>query len=73
MDGQEFLDQEAMDLEQVYLGLRTLEGVRPQLLQPAQAELWQSAGWAVVGADRVTLTPEGWLRLDALAASAVTV
>jgi oxygen-independent coproporphyrinogen III oxidase len=73
MEGRELLDQEAGVLEELYLGLRTSEGVRQQLLQPGLAELWQRSGWAEIGADRVTLTPEGWLRLDALVGSGVLV
>jgi len=33
---------------------------------------WTEAGWAAVEGDMLTLTPTGWLRLDAVA-SALTV
>jgi hypothetical protein len=32
-------------------------------------ESWIAAGWAREGNDRIQLTIEGWLRLDALVAS----
>jgi hypothetical protein len=34
---------------------------------------WSKSGWAVLRNDRVTLTAEGWLRLDSLAAALTTV
>ncbi|HEY3011615.1 MAG TPA: radical SAM family heme chaperone HemW [Gemmatimonadales bacterium] len=69
MEGREFLDPAAVRIEELYLGLRTIEGL-PRKLVPAQlSQEWQRAGWAAVAADRVRLTPEGWLRLDALVAS----
>jgi hypothetical protein len=38
---------------------------------PAQKlQQWQQAGWADCHSGTVRLTPEGWLRLDALTASA---
>ena len=62
-----------MALEEVYLGLRTSEGLASGLLPPETVAGWTRAGWAqsTVG-ERIRLTPEGWLRLDALAASATT-
>jgi oxygen-independent coproporphyrinogen-3 oxidase len=56
-------------LERIYLGLRTSRGVEAGLLTPALAERWRGSGWARVCDGRVCLTPEGWLRLDALVAA----
>jgi oxygen-independent coproporphyrinogen-3 oxidase len=69
LDTREVLDREAMELEQLYLGLRTSQGIDPERLPPEHTRAWEAAGWAEVAPDRVTLTPEGWLRLDALVAS----
>jgi oxygen-independent coproporphyrinogen III oxidase len=70
LDTREVLDREAMELEQLYLGLRTSDGIDPDQLSPEHTRAWEAAGWAEVTSDRVTLTPEGWLRLDGLVASA---
>ena len=56
-------------LEERYLGLRTDAGLpASQLAEPDRAR-WVAAGWASLDRERVRLTPEGWLRLDALVAS----
>jgi oxygen-independent coproporphyrinogen III oxidase len=70
LESRELLEPEAIELEQLYLGLRTSQGVDPDWLSPEHARTWEAAGWAEVTSDRVNLTPEGWLRLDALVASA---
>jgi oxygen-independent coproporphyrinogen-3 oxidase len=67
--GSELLTGEQSELERVYLGLRTLAGVHRESEQAATIERWIAAGWGVGEHDRVTLTPRGWLRLDALALS----
>jgi hypothetical protein len=69
MEGREELDDTAVGLEQLYLGLRTSEGIERGLVAPEQAAGWQRAGWAEIGPERIVLTPEGWLRLDALVGS----
>jgi oxygen-independent coproporphyrinogen-3 oxidase len=68
--GSELLDQEAVELEELYLGLRTLEGVPVERLPPETGNAWVDAGWATVSGGVVRLTAEGWLRLDALTAVA---
>ena len=65
----EILTQEQIHLEELYLGLRTSEGLPVSRLPPSVASLWTSAGWAKSLQGRLVLTPEGWLRLDALVAS----
>ena len=67
--GTECLGDEAVELEELYLGLRTAEGVPAGRLAPATRAAWRSSGWATVAGDRLRLSPEGWLRLDALAAT----
>jgi oxygen-independent coproporphyrinogen-3 oxidase len=68
--GAERLDDEAVGLEELYLGLRTSEGVATNRLSPGTAADWLSSGWAIACDGRIRLSPEGWLRLDALAAAA---
>jgi len=67
VEQEELLDDAQVRLEDLYLGLRTVEGVRTDLLGSAAA--WRDAGWAASRGDRTVLTPEGWLRLDALVRS----
>jgi oxygen-independent coproporphyrinogen-3 oxidase len=64
--GTETLSPEAVALEELYLGLRTCEGLAADRLDPTTVAAWEAAGWAEPAAGRVRLTPEGWLRLDAL-------
>jgi oxygen-independent coproporphyrinogen-3 oxidase len=67
--GQEVLGPEAVAMEEVYLGLRTREGLPESRLPSQVREAWIREGWAEAVGDRIALTTEGWLRLDALAAS----
>lgn len=67
-EGSEQRDASARQAEEVYLGLRTSDGL---LLAPGEedrVDRWVRAGWAVVDRKRLRLTAAGWLRLDALAA-----
>lgn len=66
LGGEERLDAEQVGLERLYLGLRTGNGLEPGLVPEATRAAWLRAGWAVVTDDRLRLTAEGWLRLDAL-------
>jgi oxygen-independent coproporphyrinogen-3 oxidase len=67
--GTERLDAAQLLLEQRYLGLRTDGGVDSTLLPAARQDQWLKEGWALRNRDGLRLTPEGWLRLDALVAS----
>ncbi len=68
MAGSESLDADAAAAERVYLGLRTVDGLRATPAELAIAGAWVDAGWATCTPDgRLVLTPEGWLRLDRLA------
>ena len=64
--GSEQLDSESIGLEELYLGLRTHEGLDAARLPAATTQAWKSQGWALQVGERIQLTSEGWLRLDAL-------
>ncbi len=68
--GGERLDDTAVMLERLYLGLRTADGVSAGSVGPATRERWIAGAWAVETLGRLRLTAEGWLRLDALVAGA---
>lgn len=59
-------------LERIWLGLRTADGVPWDEVETAgreaRIEAWRAEGWIVGDVDRLRLTPQGWLRLDPLAA-----
>ncbi len=67
--GSEQLDGDQIELEEIYLGLRSDHGCLASRVEPGRLEIWTGEGWAWLDGDRVRLTPEGWLRLDALVAS----
>jgi oxygen-independent coproporphyrinogen-3 oxidase len=69
--GSECLDGDAVGLEELYLGLRTREGVPRDRVPPDTVRTWIEAGWATAAGSGVRLTAEGWLRLDALTAAAL--
>ena len=71
-EGREMLDAAAVGLEELYLGLRTSDGLPVGRLPREDARAWQAAGWARCDGGRVRLTAEGWLRLDALVGAVVT-
>lgn len=66
IEGREQLSDGQRQLEAVYLGLRTREGIPASSLPVEERAAWQAAGWADCREGRVTLTAEGWLRLDTL-------
>lgn len=68
--GAEELSPDAVSVENLYLGLRTREGVPAGALDGDQAGTWIAEGWARAEHGRIRLTPEGWLRLDALVGAA---
>ena len=67
--GSEALTEENRMSEEVYLGLRTSHGLVLGGAERAAAQPWVQSGWGTVAEDRLRLTPSGWLRLDAIAAS----
>lgn len=65
----ERLSAQSRVAEDVYLGLRTSRGLSLDGKELARVERWVDAGWGRLSGDgNLALTPEGWLRLDALAA-----
>jgi oxygen-independent coproporphyrinogen III oxidase len=68
--GTESLDADAQALERRYLSLRTSYGLAAADLSPDVRDSWYREGWAAPAGDRVRLTAEGWLRLDALVGAA---
>jgi len=64
--GNEVLTAEQRFLEDLYLGLRSSSGLDVDQVQPEIVEKWREQGWARTERSRVHLTPQGWLRLDAL-------
>jgi oxygen-independent coproporphyrinogen III oxidase len=69
IEGEEVLSVENRAAERVYLGLRTASGLVATPAERSNARRWVEAGWARLEGDTLRLTPEGWLRLDALAAA----
>lgn len=71
--GEEIIGPEERLAEEVYLGLRTIDGlvIRPE--DQVTIAPWIDAGWGRLMGDRLVLTPDGWLRIDALAAALTSV
>jgi oxygen-independent coproporphyrinogen-3 oxidase len=73
--GREIISPSQRGMEQVYLGLRTAQGVALEAVAATRVQTWVRQGWAEVGdaqaaqGARLRLTPRGWLRLDELVAS----
>ncbi|MEO7218100.1 MAG: radical SAM family heme chaperone HemW [Gemmatimonadaceae bacterium] len=65
----ETLTVENRESERVYLGLRTIDGLRANDAEILVARPWLEAGWAEVRNRTIVLTSTGFLRLDSLAAS----
>jgi oxygen-independent coproporphyrinogen-3 oxidase len=66
--GEEILTAENRDAEEVYLGLRTRNGLDIRDSERETVKRWIDAGWGGLENSRLRLTPVGWLRLDSLAA-----
>lgn len=70
IDGAELLTGANRAAEAVYLGLRSDAGLALDATDHGAVSRWIEAGWAELASDaRLRCTPEGWLRLDALAAA----
>ncbi len=69
--GREQLDADARRLEDLYLALRTSDGLPAEAIPIERAHQWLDQGWLRSAGDgtRLALTPEGWLRMDALVAT----
>ena len=70
IEGSEVLTADNRVAESVYLGLRSDTGLPVTAHDRPFVDPWLAAGWAKIATDdRLRCTPEGWLRLDALAAA----
>jgi oxygen-independent coproporphyrinogen-3 oxidase len=76
VEGSERLTPAERIAEDVYLGLRTVDGLAIHQSEVTTVTRWMDAGWAVLepssGTDwagTLRLTPAGWLRLDSIAAT----
>lgn len=71
LESEETLTDGQRELEQLYLGLRTVAGLSSTVLHrpehpPNPLATALARGWLVETEGRLRCTPEGWLRLDAL-------
>src|SRR5205809_2281168 len=66
VEAEEVLTNEQRELERIYLGLRTAEGISLSDCPTVRQSDWVRSGWVEVVEGRVVCRPEGWLRLDAL-------
>lgn len=73
IDGYERIGPVEAEAERIYLGLRTIDGLTILQNELKTVTEWQSVDWALLDGDRVRLTPLGWLRLDALAATLTSI
>lgn len=67
-EGLEELTDDNRRSEKVYLGLRTIDGYAATDSDLKVATNWKEQGWATIDGQTIRLSPEGWLRLDSLAA-----
>jgi oxygen-independent coproporphyrinogen-3 oxidase len=65
VESEEVLTEQQREIEAMYLGLRTLEGL-PLASLRRLPPTFAARGWLEVQGGRVKCTPEGWLRLDSL-------
>jgi oxygen-independent coproporphyrinogen-3 oxidase len=71
VESEEVLTQEQQEIERVYLGLRTVEGLplaAASSRRPPPPPLFAAQGWTIEANGRLKCTPEGWLRLDSIVA-----
>lgn len=66
IDGSEQVTGDAASLESLFLDLRTDGGTAWDPRDAEIVESWLSQGWALVNGNRVRLTAQGWLRMNAL-------
>ena len=66
VESEEVLSGPQRELERVYLGLRTVDGLPSAAFPPDRPTAWTRLGWVVEDRGRLRCTPEGWLRLDSL-------
>lgn len=70
--GAETLTSQNREVEMVYLGLRTIDGLELREGEEARVATWRRQGWIEsvpeTAGSRIRCTASGWLRLDALVA-----
>jgi len=66
IEGHEKLSDEQHLLESVFLGLRTSGGIARDERDGEFVREWVESGWAHAPEGRIILTPQGWLRMNAL-------
>ncbi len=69
VEGKETIGESEAAAESVYLGLRTTSGLDIRENELKTVTKWIDEGWGEMTARRLVLSPSGWLRLDAIAAS----
>lgn len=71
--GDELLTASERESEAVYLGLRTSGGLTIRDSEITTVTPWIDAGWATLVDRTLTLSPQGWLRLDSIAAALTSI
>lgn len=75
LEAEERIEDDALRLERIWLGLRVADGLDLSAVAPPggamdrvarEVSRWERAGWAARAAGEVRLTAEGWLLLDQL-------
>lgn len=69
VEGRERIGPSEAAAEEVYLGLRTTNGLTVRDDERKTVTSWVEQGWGTLHGDRLVLTARGWLRLDSLAAT----
>ena len=71
--GDELLTASERDSEAVYLGLRTSDGLAIRQNEVKTVTHWVNEGWATLTDGTLTLSAQGWLRLDSIAAALTSI
>jgi oxygen-independent coproporphyrinogen-3 oxidase len=66
VESEEILTEEQRELEAIYLGLRTRDGLSLTALDRPGPPLPDLSAWLETSGSRIRCTTEGWLRLDSL-------
>ena len=71
VESEELLTDEQREIERLYLGLRTIDGLALASMDALRSRLSPllQQGWLIEQAERVRCSVEGWLRLDSLVAA----
>ncbi len=69
VEGSEPIGEAEATAEGVYLGLRTTDGLTVRQNELKTVTSWVHQGWGSLDGQRLVLSAEGWLRLDAIAAA----